>query len=62
MICPTFTEEAVLNPPRGMEGWRKFRIEYGFEGHGLPEGGVWLPPDARWIDLEEYLRTMCAQP
>lgn len=43
----SLTEQAVLRPPtcgqhEGVEDFRFFRIEYGFEC-GCPEGGIWLP-------------------
>jgi hypothetical protein len=59
MISPVFTEQAVFNPPKGMEGWRNFRIEYGFEGDGLPEGSIWLPPYASWEAFEDLLQITC---
>ena len=40
----SLVEQAVLSPPKGMEGWRMFRVEYG--GHAercLVEGVLWLP-------------------
>jgi len=40
MIRSRLVEQMVLNPPKGMEGWRMFRIEY---GEGMPEGLIWLP-------------------
>jgi hypothetical protein len=45
------TEEMVYNPPRNMEGWREYRIEYGgIHQDCLVEGSIWLPrhadPDA----------------
>ena len=40
-------EQGVITFPRGMDGWRMYRIEYG--GHAencLCEGTIWLPPYA----------------
>lgn len=50
-------EQAVLTSPRGMEGWRMFRIEYG--GHAencLCEGTIWLPPDADRESIGRFLQ------
>lgn len=47
-----FTEEMVQTYPKGLEGWRFYRIEYG--GHAeecLCESYVWLPPNAKIKDL-----------
>lgn len=38
----SLTEEMMLNPPKGFENWRRYRIEYGFEC-GCPEGSIYLP-------------------
>lgn len=49
-VSTSFTEEMIFNPPRGMEEYRCFRIEYG--GHAeecLIEGRIWVP---RWIDAD----------
>ncbi len=45
---PTLTEEAILNYdalPPSLKGWRRYRIEYGFEC-SCPEGLIYLPPGA----------------
>lgn len=45
---PSLTEEMVLNEgalPGSLKGWRRFRIEYGFEC-SCPEGLIYLPPGA----------------
>ena len=45
-IRPSLVEEMILNDeflPAGMAGWRRFRIEYGFEC-SCPEGTIYLPP------------------
>lgn len=54
-------EQMVLNSPKGMEGWRMFRIEYG--GHAercLAEGLIWLPqcldPDNAESTLNELMK------
>ncbi len=64
MACPcntrnhiSLTEEMVLNPnylPKWMEGWRKYRIEYGFEC-SCPEGSIVLPPNVDPEKIEEIL-------
>lgn len=41
----SLVEQGVFHYPKGMEGWRNFRIEYG--GHAekcIVEGVIWLPP------------------
>ena len=54
---PSLVEEAILNydaMPPSLKGWRRYRIEYGFEC-GCPEGLIYLPP---WVDpdkIEELL-------
>jgi hypothetical protein len=43
---PSLTEEMIQNYgalPPSLNGWRRFRIEYGFEC-GCPEGLIYLPP------------------
>jgi hypothetical protein len=40
--------------PGTMRGWRRYRIEYGFEC-GCPEGAVYLPPHVDAGELEELL-------
>lgn len=45
---PCLVEEMVMNPgalPPSLRGWRRFRIEYGFEC-SCPEGLIYLPPNA----------------
>jgi len=42
----SLVEQAVLNPPSGMAGWRNYRIEY---PNGM-EGLIWLPPG---VDREQ---------
>jgi hypothetical protein len=50
------TEEMVFNPPEGMEGWRRYRIEYGgFNEMCLTEGKVWLPAH---VDPGEFEKLM----
>lgn len=44
---PSLTEEMIMNYdalPPSLNGWRRFRIEYGFEC-GCPEGLIYLPPE-----------------
>ncbi|KKN89775.1 hypothetical protein LCGC14_0236210 [marine sediment metagenome] len=38
-IKPRLIEMLMNNPPKGMESWQMYRIEY---GEGLPEGTIWL--------------------
>jgi hypothetical protein len=48
-IQPCLVEESILNTdflPDGMKGWKRYRIEYGFEC-SCPEGIIYLPP---WVD------------
>ena len=56
----SFCEEAVLNPsylPDHMKGWRKYRLEYDFEGNA-PEGSLWLPPDMDFELVETALNCL----
>lgn len=53
------TEDGVFNPPRDMEGWRLYRIEYGgFHEHCRVEGRIWLPNHADPDMIEVMLRGM----
>jgi hypothetical protein len=72
----SIVEEAILNPssiecathPGALKGWRRYRIEYGFEC-GCPEGVVYLPPDmdpdvlesliASYIPIEDRIQFYC---
>ncbi len=49
-IRPRLVEEMVQTPPKGMESWRMYRIEY---GEGLPEGTIWLPKmqDTKYFEI-----------
>lgn len=54
----SLVEVMVLNPPKGMEDRRAFRIEYG--GHAescIYESMVWLPPDVN-LDMIDKLEEM----
>lgn len=54
-VYPSLTEEMVLNYdflPKAMHGWRRYRIEYGFEC-SCPEGTIWLPPDVDSDEVEK---------
>ncbi|MHB8271428.1 hypothetical protein [Bradyrhizobium sp.] len=58
-LCrPSFTGEAILNylalPPE-MDGWRRQRIEYGFEC-ACPETTIYLPADYDDKPLEDLLQ------
>lgn len=49
----SLVEQIVNTPPRNMQGWRMYRIEYG--GHAEQcnvEGTVWLPSGAGQADLD----------
>lgn len=53
-IQPNLTEEMIINYdalPKGMKGWRRFRIEYGFEC-SCPEGLIYLPPNMTMEDVD----------
>lgn len=55
---PSLTEEMILNYdalPPSLKGWRRFRIEYGFEC-GCPEGLIYLPPNVDPDKLEEMIQ------
>jgi len=57
-IHPSLVEEFILNDeflPGGMKGWRRFRIEYGFEC-SCPEGTIYLPPEVDPDTIEDLLR------
>jgi len=60
MVCnctvshPSLTEEMILNYaalPPSLNGWRRFRIEYGFEC-GCPEETIYLPPTVTHEQLD----------
>jgi hypothetical protein len=57
----SLTEEAILNPKyfdcayHPNPGWRRFRVEYGFEC-SCPEGVIYLPPDVDPDDIEAFLQ------
>ncbi len=56
-IQPSLTEEMIARSdflPDAMEGWRAYRIEYGFEG-SCPEGIIYLPPYVNPIEIERIL-------
>jgi hypothetical protein len=55
---PSLTEEMILNYdalPPSLKGWRRFRIEYGFEC-GCPEGLIYLPPHVDPDKIEEMIQ------
>lgn len=48
---PSLTEEMIMNYsalPPSLKGWRRYRIEYGFEC-SCPEETIYLPP---WVDAD----------
>ena len=56
---PELTEEMILNYdalPPSLAGWRRFRIEYGFEC-SCPEGLIYLPPNADPDAIEAILQS-----
>lgn len=56
---PSLTEEAVLNPdalPPSLRGWRRYRIEYGFEC-ACPEGLMYLPASVDPDDIEKLINS-----
>lgn len=55
----SFTEEMVLNPKHmgRIEGWRRYRIEYGFEDE-TPEGIVYLPSHINPDLLENFINRL----
>lgn len=62
-IRPELTEEVIMNDdllPGGMEGWRRFRIEYGFEC-ACPEGLIYLPPHVDPDIIEDLLQIMAEE-
>ena len=56
---PCLTEEMIQNNDAmgQLAGWRRFRIEYGFEC-SCPEGVIYAPPDVDPEILERGLRTL----
>ncbi len=54
-IRPHLVEVVVFNPPKGMESWRMYRIEY---GEGMPEGTIWLVPHISPQYIEDLLGGM----
>lgn len=68
MVCtcttthPSLTEEMIINPdalPPSLRGWRRYRIEYGFEC-GCPEGLIYLPADIDSDIIERILNVSTA--
>lgn len=54
---PSLTEELIMNPdalPPKLRGWRRYRIEYGFQC-SCPEGCIYLPPGVDPDDIEDLL-------
>ena len=61
-LRPSLTEEMILREdflPGSMRGWRRFRIEYGFEC-SCPEGVIYLPPSVDPDVVEDILRRLSA--
>jgi len=52
----SFVEQAVRQDflPPSMQGWRCYRIEYGFEC-SCPEGIIYLPPLGDTDELEDWI-------
>lgn len=49
-------EQAVMNYPPGMDGWRMYRIEYGVPAERcIAEGVIWLPGDCDGQAVEDWL-------
>jgi hypothetical protein len=54
-------EQAVFNPPAGMEGWRNYRVEYcGHAEDCAVEGSIWLPANANPDAVEQLIMGMQA--
>lgn len=56
---PSLTEEMILNQHwmGKIKGWRRYRIEYGFEDD-TPEGTIYLPPDINSDIFENFLKDL----
>lgn len=55
---PSLVEELIMNPdalPPSLRGWRRFRIEYGFEC-SCPEGLIYMPAEVDPDDIEFLLQ------
>lgn len=68
MVChhtvtqPSLVEEAIFNYealPPSLQGWRRFRIEYGFEC-SCPEGLIYLPPDTTYEEIDKIEEILSA--
>jgi hypothetical protein len=56
-IPVSLTEYGIFNWPKGLEGWRFYRIEYGgCNEFCLEEQTIWLPPNADPQDLEKLFK------
>lgn len=55
----SLTEEMINDNylPGTMKGWRRYRIEYGFEC-SCPEGSIYLPPNMDPDRMETTLRIL----
>jgi hypothetical protein len=63
LIVALLMVEAILNYaalPPAMYGWRRHRIEYGFEC-ACPETTIYLPPDFDDASLEKFLQPVLRQ-
>jgi hypothetical protein len=50
------TEMFVFNPPKGLEGYRFYRIEYGGPNeYCVYEGAIWLPRHVNPEEIEEII-------
>jgi hypothetical protein len=46
----------VFNPPKGLEGYRFYRIEYGGANEDcVYEGAIWLPEHVDRKEIEEII-------
>lgn len=61
---PSLVEECIMNYdalPPSLNGWRRYRIEYGFEC-SCPEGLIYLPPGANMEIIEDILNGELTKP
>ncbi len=60
---PSLVEESVHLEylPPSLRGWRRYRIEYGFEC-ACPEGLIYLPASVDPDDVEKMINTQRREP